>query len=88
MQKDCFELCIQEILKEKFNCSQELGAYSNFLENSEIVNKYLTNASIILGYALKDFEFPDECYLSCPQECDSINYKTSQSYWVVARMVK
>jgi len=77
-QQDCFNLCIQELIMSKCNCS-----YSGFdvpnLKNVSI-QPCLTLADYKC-YSSKFYEFdPNECAAkSCPLECQSIVYDLSVS---------
>lgn len=78
LQKDCFELCAEEIVKKICNCSDPLGFTENCIEDSKIFDcvkdyyaYYLTN---------EQFPLPNECLNMCPRECDSIIYDLDLSY--------
>lgn len=77
LQKDCFDLCIEEILKTSCNCSADLGKTSVCFEKPDI-SKCIWQ----MYYAFKErkLKFPDQCYLKCPLECDYLYIKTEQIY--------
>lgn len=78
-QEDCFDLCIQEKAKQRCNCTQEIGAFSNCLNKQSIIGQCLF--SVFADYVLNKLKFLNECDSFCPRECSSIAYKTYQSYW-------
>ncbi len=73
LQKDCFDLCIWEKVKQICNCTDMLGDYSECL-------KYAFSCVVTSINSLRPNNIPPKCVETCPEECDFIIYKTYRSY--------
>ena len=78
-QKYCFDMCVAENIKSLCNCKEtvrELDSYLACFQNQNLSDCAL---NLAFGYRRKTLNLPKECSSSCPEECDSINYRTYQS---------
>lgn len=78
-QSYCFDTCVAEDIKKICNCTKYLGEHDNY---SECVQSKYIDCSLftVEEYRRKTRNLPDECFSSCPEECDSIVFRTYQSY--------
>ncbi len=77
LQKDCFDLCIEEIIMQNCNCSSQLGKLLDCFIN-EKVGKCIFN--LYYAYILKNLTLPSDCIRKCPLECDRYTYTINQNY--------
>ena len=77
-QKDCFDLCIEEIMMNKCNCSEDLGLLSRCFSNL-IALECIGN--LFFAYRDKSLKLPESCSLNCPIECDIIIYRVDQNHF-------
>jgi len=79
LQKDCFDLCIEEIILKQCDCSDDIQLgeiYKCFASN----NKYCV-IDLYSNYSIfKTKLMPHFCYQKCPIECDHIVYNTKSNY--------
>ena len=71
LQTDCFDLCVEEIIMKKCNCTVGLGLSLKCFNNTNNCFESLRNTKSKL---------PATCLAKCPLECDSINYKFTTNY--------
>jgi hypothetical protein len=71
LQKDCFDLCVEEIIMKKCNCTVGLGSSLNCFNNTNNCFESFRNIKSKL---------PSTCLAKCPLECDSIDYKFTTNY--------
>ena len=76
-QKDCFNLCVEEIMSQTCGCREELGKISNCFKQQNI---YGCIEEIYIRYRSKEFRLPKSCLVKCPIECDQVIYKAYQTY--------
>ena len=76
-QKDCFDLCVEEIMSQTCGCNEELGKSSNCFTQENIFECVVI---IYLRYRSKELKLPESCLVKCPIECDLVNYKIYQTY--------
>jgi hypothetical protein len=66
------------------NCSCNITNNYGLKKFENCLNNNATNLECIgdlfLGFRNRTLKIPQHCFDSCPKECDSINYKTYQSY--------
>lgn len=72
-QKDCKDLCVEQLLYEKCNCSVGFN---------QIIRCYFINPECIINYVDKFITYRDHsvCLKKCPLECDYINYIINSNY--------
>jgi hypothetical protein len=73
LQKDCFDLCVEEIKMKTCNCTAGLGSSLNCSFNDNCIESFrLSNNT--------KSKLPSTCLAKCPLECDSVNYKFITNY--------
>ena len=77
LQRDCYDLCMEEIIKRKCNCNIELGQNALCYNNSVITQCFFKT---LIDYKIESITFPKECHNYCPRECVSMNYEIDQNY--------
>jgi hypothetical protein len=82
LQKDCLDFCVEDVMI--LNCSCNITNNYGLKKFENCLNNNATNLECIgdlfLGFRNRTLKIPQHCFDSCPKECDSINYKTYQSY--------
>jgi hypothetical protein len=77
-RKDCFDLCVEEVIKRECNCKiKSLDRFADCWNDPFILKCVFKMHN---DFYLKKTAFPNECYSLCPSECDLINYRTYQQY--------
>ena len=75
LQKDCLDLCIDQLIKQKCNCTDEMGEINNCLD------KLLCIANYYNQFMRKLIKLSDTmCLSDCPIECDSIQFRVHANY--------
>ena len=73
-QKDCLDLCIEQVIITKCNC------YSQLLGSLQQCNKTDCVDDFIIKYATQRLQFPDNCLDQCKPECDLNSLKIEHNH--------
>jgi hypothetical protein len=76
-QKDCFDLCLQNIVIEKCNCYDL--QFPKMFNSTPCLSKTEMNCSESLSSEFLYYDLNKMCSSQCPLECDSITYDLSTS---------
>lgn len=79
-QNDCINVCTMKYIMNKCNCNLEIKSLQTCFDNIQMSNCLL---EYYYGLLDKTYPPPDNCFSSCPVECNSINYKIQQNSFIL-----
>ncbi len=74
LQKDCLDLCIEQVIIKKCNCHSQLLGSLQDCDQTDCVD------NLIFNYTSQKLHIPNNCLEKCKPECDLNRFKIAQNH--------